>query len=128
MKIGSAGHRAGAWLALWLAGFALGCATPVGVNRISPQEANRLLTANLLTTGEPGAAARQFLYRLDLSQRYRDDPAGTIALLHSGLGEADEPDRLFALAESTISIRQERSPACARWWSSDTARAACLPR
>jgi hypothetical protein len=78
---------------------AIGCATPIGVKRISPQDANRALTASVLTTGEPGAPAQEFLYRLNLSERYRDDPAATIAALHSGLGKADEPDRLYALAE-----------------------------
>lgn len=83
---------------LWLLALA-GCATPIGVNRLQPQAANRALTANVLTTGRPSAYAREFLYRWNLSQRYRDDPTGTIALLHSGLGRADQQERLFALAE-----------------------------
>ena len=78
---------------------AAGCATPVGVKRIRPEEANRQLTASVLTTGEPGAPAQEFLYRLNLTEKYREDPAGTIAELHAGLGQADESDRLFALAE-----------------------------
>ncbi len=78
---------------------AAGCATPVGVQRIRPDEANRQLTASVLTTGEPGAPAREFLFRLNLAERYRADPAGTIAALHAGLGQADESNRLFALAE-----------------------------
>lgn len=76
-----------------------GCATPIGVKRISPQEANRLLTASVLTTGKPGATANEYLYRLNLTERFAKDPAGTIGLLHSGLGQADESDRLFALAD-----------------------------
>ena len=91
------------WLALAMsAGLALlaaGCATPIGVKRISPQDANRALTANVLTTGEPGATAQEFLYRLNLSDKYREDPASTIAELHAGLGHVDESNRLFALAE-----------------------------
>ena len=85
--------------ACWVSLLAAGCATPIGVKRISPQEANRALTANVLTTGEPGAPAQEFLYRLNLSEKYREDPAGTIAELHAGLGQADESNRLFALAE-----------------------------
>jgi hypothetical protein len=75
---------------------AAGCMTPIGVKRISPQEANRALTANELTTGKPGAPTREFLYRLNLTEKYREDPAATIAALHSGLGQADESNRLFA--------------------------------
>lgn len=76
-----------------------GCATPIGVKRIRPEEANRQLTANVLTTGKPGAPAQEFLYRLNLTEKYREDPAGTINELHAGLGHADESNRLFALAE-----------------------------
>jgi pimeloyl-ACP methyl ester carboxylesterase len=78
---------------------AAGCATPIGVRRISPQEANRSLTANVLTTGKLGPAATEYLYRLNLSEKFKKEPADTIATLHSGLGQADESDRLFALAE-----------------------------
>ena len=76
-----------------------GCATPIGVKRIPPEEANRQLTASVLTTGKPGATAQEFLYRLNLSEKYRADPANTINELHAGLGQADESHRLFALAE-----------------------------
>jgi hypothetical protein len=78
---------------------AAGCATPIGVKRIRPEEANRQLTASVLTTGKPSAPAREFLYRLNLSEKYREDPANTINELHAGLGQVDEPNRLFALAE-----------------------------
>jgi pimeloyl-ACP methyl ester carboxylesterase len=78
---------------------AAGCATPIGVKRMRPQDANLALTANVLTTGEPGAPAQEFLYRLNLTEQYREDPASTIAHLYSGLGGVDEPNRLFALAE-----------------------------
>jgi triacylglycerol esterase/lipase EstA (alpha/beta hydrolase family) len=83
-----------------------GCASPIGVKRVSPQEANRSLAATILTTGSPDPSARQFLYRLNLSERYVTDPVGTIAVLYSGLGQADEPDRLFALAELSFDYAQ----------------------
>ena len=82
-----------------VAALAAGCATPIGVKRIRPEEANRQLTANVLTTGKPGAPAQEFLYRLNLTEQYREDPAGTIDELYAGLGHADESNRLFALAE-----------------------------
>ena len=100
-RLSSASHGRVPVLAagLVLSLLAAGCATPIGVKRIRPEEANRQLTASVLTTGKPGAPAQEFLYRLNLSERYRADPANTINELHAGLGQADESNRLFALAE-----------------------------
>jgi hypothetical protein len=75
-----------------------GCVSPIGVNRIGAQEANSSLSASVLTTGKVGTEANQFLSRLDLSERYQEDPVGTIAAIHSGLGQTDESVRLFVLA------------------------------
>jgi pimeloyl-ACP methyl ester carboxylesterase len=83
-----------------------GCVSPIGVNRVGQQEANRSLSANVLTTGQVGTEANQFLSRLDLSERYQEDPVGTIAAIHSGLGGADETDRLFVLAELSFAYAQ----------------------
>lgn len=94
----SHGHLAALAVGLGLS-LLIGCATPIGVKRLRPEEANRQLTANVLTTGAPGAPAQEFLYRLNLTEQYREDPAGTIDALFMGLGQADERDRLFALAE-----------------------------
>jgi pimeloyl-ACP methyl ester carboxylesterase len=100
-RLSSASHARSTALAagLVVSLLAAGCATPIGVKRIRPEEANRRLTANVLTTSEPGAPPQEFLYRLNLSEQYREDPAKTIAELHAGLGQADESSRLFALAE-----------------------------
>ena len=86
---------------------AVGCATPVGVSRIEPHDANRSLTANVLTTGTPSATSQEFLYRLDLSEEYLEDPARTIAELHAGLGQVDESSRLFALAELSFAYAEQ---------------------
>ncbi len=83
-----------------------GCVSPIGVNRIGAQEANSSLSASVLTTGKVGTEANQFLSRLDLSERYQEDPAGTIAAIHSGLGQADESARLFVLAELSFAYAQ----------------------
>ncbi len=93
-------------MSVGVAVLAAGCATPIGVKRISPQDANRALTANVLTTGKPGAPAQEFLYRLNLTEKFREDPANTIAALHAGLGQADESNRLFALAELSFDYAQ----------------------
>jgi pimeloyl-ACP methyl ester carboxylesterase len=84
----------------------IGCVSPIGVNRISLQEANRSLNANVLTTGNVGTEANQFLSRLNLVERYQDDPVGTIAAIYSGLGQADDSSRLFVLAELSFAYAQ----------------------
>jgi len=89
--------RRGLILLLVLA--AAGCATPVGVTKVTPEEANRARIASALTTGKPSAISAQILYRLDLAGRYNEDPEGALAILHAGLGQADESNRLLALAE-----------------------------
>jgi pimeloyl-ACP methyl ester carboxylesterase len=86
-----------------------GCISPIGVNRISLQEANRSLNADVLTTGKVGTEANQFLSRLNLVERYQEDPVGTIAAIHSGLGQADDSSRLFVLAELSFAYAQRTS-------------------
>jgi pimeloyl-ACP methyl ester carboxylesterase len=111
-RLSSASHGRSTALAaaLVVSLVAAGCATPVGVKRIRPEEANRQLTTSVLTTGRPGAPAQEFLYRLDLSEKYRADPAQTIGALHAGLGQVDEPDRLFALAELSFDYAEHGGP------------------
>ena len=82
------------------------CVSPIGVNRISLQDANKSLNANVLTTGRIGTEANQFLARQDLAGRYQEDPVGTIAAIHSGLGQADDSARLFILAELSFEYAQ----------------------
>jgi pimeloyl-ACP methyl ester carboxylesterase len=80
--------------------FTAGCETPVGVERLDTATAQRLLTANALTTDELSPSARNVLRRWVLSERYDDDPAGAIAALHAiatdGRGDEDE---VITLAE-----------------------------
>ena len=79
--------------------FASGCATPVGVSRLSEQAVQRQLNANVLSTGELSAYSRQILERTALSRRFQSEPEVVIAELNSGLGKPDERERLFALSE-----------------------------
>ena len=54
---------------------ALACTTqPVGVRRVSGRDVHQSLTANVLTTGSPGAASLQTLDRLNLLETHREDP------------------------------------------------------
>jgi pimeloyl-ACP methyl ester carboxylesterase len=83
-------------------GLALGlaaCATPVGVRSIKPAEAERLLTANVLSARLPSSWSSQFLARLGLTARFAKEPAAVLAELHAGLGGIDETRRLFTLSE-----------------------------
>jgi pimeloyl-ACP methyl ester carboxylesterase len=103
----SAGQRrllaaASAILSVLLAG----CATPIGVTRISAQEANRSRTASVLSTGEVGTEANQFLSRLKLLERYAKDPVGTIGEIHAELGAEDDSARLFVLAELSFAYAE----------------------
>ena len=93
-------------LILLLALSAVGCATPVGVTRVTSEQASRARTENALTSGKPSPVSAQFLYRLDLVERAKEDPEGTLTILHAGLGKADEPARLLALAELSFIYAQ----------------------
>ena len=80
---------------------AVGCATstPVGVRRVDAKQVQRQLSGSALTTDRPSTQTRALLTRLDLRDRARRDPDGTLAVLHAGLEPTGDEDRLFALAE-----------------------------
>ena len=75
------------------------CSTPIGVKRVSMQEAHRALTANVLSAGTPSAWSNQVLYRNALYDLYKADPASALQQLHKLLQQQVTPERLFALAE-----------------------------
>lgn len=75
------------------------CATPVGVRRLDPEEANRKIAATVLATGKPSAATLQILNRSGLAETFRSAPAAALAALHEGMPTASRADRFFALAE-----------------------------
>ena len=53
----------------------VGClGSPVGVERISPREADRRLAANVLATGQPSLWSAQTLHRQKLSQVHARSP------------------------------------------------------
>jgi hypothetical protein len=88
------------------------CATPVGVRRVGTQEAHRLLTANVLSTGAPSEHSLQVLSRQDLLAQFEQDPAGALATLHTRLQSTTNPlvlnIRLFALAELSFFHAEQR--------------------
>lgn len=79
--------------------FIVGCATRIGVSPSSSAAINSFRTQSALTNGRPSQTSAQFLYRLDLVERAKEDPPAALAEMHAGLGHADEPARLMALAE-----------------------------
>jgi hypothetical protein len=79
---------------------AAACSAPVGVKRVSPERAHRLLTSNVLSTGELSGPTEILLRQHDLTRQFKDDPVAALAELHElmvddGAGE----DELYALAE-----------------------------
>ena len=101
-------RAAGLTIALVIALAACGCATPVGVKRVDEQAAYRQLTSNALSSGKPSAYSTQLLERTALAERFDKDPEATLAILHSGLGQPDERDRLFALSELSLSCAKAK--------------------
>ncbi len=89
---------------LLLATIAGGCASGVRATRVTPREADRMLAANVLATGEPSAWSLQTLHRNALLDLYREDRVEALRKLHASLAEPDLErvrvrDRLFALSE-----------------------------
>jgi pimeloyl-ACP methyl ester carboxylesterase len=79
------------------------CATPVGVVRLDTQEVYQGLTANVLSSAKPSDWSVQVLQRLNLFERFEQDPEAVLAALHKTiqqqLSEDQLQDRLFALSE-----------------------------
>jgi pimeloyl-ACP methyl ester carboxylesterase len=86
---------------------ASGCASPVGVSRLSEQAAHRQINSNVLSANKPSAYSTQILERTALSRRYQKEPEAVLAELNSGLGKADERERLFALAELSFAYAEK---------------------
>ncbi len=92
-------YRAGIFAMFLTAVVSAGCATPVGVRRMDSQEAHKSLAVSVFAGEKLSAATVQILNRSGLTEKFSDEPAEVIAVIHRGLPTAREPDRLFALAE-----------------------------
>jgi hypothetical protein len=82
----------------------VGCATPVGVRKVSHEKAYQTLTASVLSGGGLSEPTVQVLNRAGLDEAYSDSPADVIAELHQTISTKRDSDLLFALAE--LSFRQ----------------------
>ena len=84
---------------LLLSSIMAGCATPIGVTRVSPREAYEDAYANPLSTGVASDQTHAVLVRYDLDRQFESDPAKAIAALHDKALHDDRRDILYALAE-----------------------------
>lgn len=78
-----------------------GCATPVGVNKVSPSEAYTATYANPLNGGVFSDQSRYVLNRYDLLDQFEKEPAAAIAALQEKAHHDNRGDILYSLAEST---------------------------
>lgn len=86
---------------------ATACGTPVGITRVDPDTAHRMLTASVLSTDELSTPTRNVLYRRGIYEAYAHEPGPTIASLHRALatGYAGRDD-ICALAELSFQHAQ----------------------
>ncbi|HSI53028.1 MAG TPA: alpha/beta fold hydrolase [Ramlibacter sp.] len=82
-----------------LAALLAGCSTPIGVVRVSTQEAHRTMSVNALTADAPSAWSSQVLHRNSLFELHKRDPVAALEALYKLVLEQPVPDNLFALSE-----------------------------
>ncbi len=93
-------NRSGWSLALIAVLAVTGCAAvPVGVTRADARTVGRQLTASALSGDEPSLFSRNELNRLDVADRFDEDPEQALADLRSLALGTGENDLYFALAE-----------------------------
>lgn len=76
-----------------------GCATPMGVNKVSPRESYRNSMENALTDGVTSNATNIVLQRFDLTKEFKSHPASVIEQLHDKALYDERRDTLYALTE-----------------------------
>jgi len=76
---------------------------PVGVERVSPQDTQRQLTSNVISTDDVRPDTRIVLQRLGMWELWKTDPQTALAALHRiVVGDPGNADDLFALAEMSF--------------------------
>jgi pimeloyl-ACP methyl ester carboxylesterase len=93
-------YCAGALLLLCVT-FVAGCATPIGVNVVSPRQSYQDAYANPLNAGVLSDQAKSVLYRYDLLKKFDKEPAATLTELHQKALHDDRGDILYTLAEGS---------------------------
>jgi len=86
---------------------ATGCAAPFGVRHASPREVHRILTGNILSTGDLSNFSLVELRRQNLLQAFADDPERALAALHARMtGGQGLHEEWFALAELSFAYAE----------------------
>jgi pimeloyl-ACP methyl ester carboxylesterase len=85
--------------ALAVLGMAVACATPIGVRRLAPSQAERALESNIFDDGSPSPETLQQLLRRGLYGKFQTNPDETLALLREEEIQGGDENLLFALAE-----------------------------
>jgi len=86
-------------LPLLLLNLLAGCATPVGVTRVSAEKSYVVSTTNPLNRGVVSNSAKAVLHRYNLVEAFHDNPHNAIQFLHDIATRDDRRDILFALSE-----------------------------
>src|SRR5688572_18117975 len=99
-----------AWCIVVLLPFLGGCAArPIGVERVSTQEAYQQVEANVLLSGKLSSDTRTILHRFDLTKIAEEDPSKALLSLHERALVTQERGLLYALAELSYLAGDETS-------------------
>jgi pimeloyl-ACP methyl ester carboxylesterase len=81
----------------------LGCAPPIGIQKVDSEESYRIATRSPLSGDENSNAAASILQRYDLTDEFIKSPGSALHHLHEQALKDDRRDILFALAELNYS-------------------------
>lgn len=87
-----------------------GCSPPIGVKRVSPEEAYQIATRSPLSGDQNSNAAMTVMQRFDLVDLYMRDPGAALHKLHQHALKDERRDLLFALAELNYSWAKTLPP------------------
>ena len=110
--LSSPGHlrMARGWIGLFAIALTVSaCATPISVTQVDSQTAQRELTRNVLSAGEPSRFSQIILNRADLYDRFNEDPEAALWTLHTEVVSGRRgANQVFALAELSF-LHAERT-------------------
>ena len=88
-----------------------GCTTPIGADKVLPQQAYQKLHQNALNSSHCSDDTVQVLHRYNLQQAFKKNPDATLAQLQTLACTDDRRDLLYALSELNYwnADRQSRS-------------------
>ena len=92
-----------------------GCTTPIGADKVAPQQAYRHLHEDALNSGTASAETRQVLHRYNLESAFKKNPDATLAQLQALACTDDRRDLLYALAELNYLNAGRQAREVRRW-------------